>query len=53
MKNENAGEVVSFEDIIMKYFCKNVFEENVDLAVYLREKIPIKYYDMIFKNYNY
>jgi hypothetical protein len=48
-----TGETISYESIIMKHFYQNVFDERVDLAIYLREKMPIKYYDKIFKNYEY
>jgi hypothetical protein len=37
----------------MKHFYNNVFDNNVDLAAFLRVNIPKRYYDKIFKNYTY
>lgn len=42
---------VTYEQIIMNHFENNVFVESVDLREFLRDKLPQRYYDRIFKNY--
>lgn len=53
LKNQNAGRIVSYEQIIMKHFYENVFQNSLDIADFLRQRIPIRYYNIVFRNYIY
>lgn len=37
----------------MRHYHRNVHEEGVDLAVVARDVLPLRYYDLVFKDYNY